>query len=116
MVGMTALPEARLARECELPYALLALVTDRDAGDETNEAVSANAVLEILRKQVIDVQNIIRKALGSLPDPRLSPASTALDAAILTPPSAIGEEAKAKLGPVLQRWLEEKARRVVGEH
>ncbi|CAN5241858.1 S-methyl-5'-thioadenosine phosphorylase [soil metagenome] len=83
VVGMTAAPEAFLAREAELPYATLALVTDYDCW-RPREDVDVPAILAILRANVTRARAIIAHVSRSLPDPRMSPAYGALRHAIVT--------------------------------
>ena len=73
VIGMTNLPEAKLAREAELPYASLCFVTDYDAWHETEEAVTVDAVLAVLRQNVSLAQRILRN-VERWPDPAESPA------------------------------------------
>ena len=105
VVGMTNLPEARLARECELPYATVALVTDYDCWKVEEEPVTVDAVIAVLKKNVAAAQAIVREVAANLPDPALSPAARALDHAILTPPNHIPAEAKARLATLIGRTL-----------
>lgn len=110
VVGMTALPEARLARECELPYALLALVTDYDCWKHDEAAVSAEAVVGALARNVARARSVLRALAGRLPEPSASPASRALDGAVMTAREAIPSDARHKLGLILDRWLKTTSR------
>jgi 5'-methylthioadenosine phosphorylase len=103
VVGMTNLPEARLARECELPYATIALVTDYDCWKTDEAAVTVDAVIAVLRKNVALAQSILRTVAARLPDPAASPATRALDDALLTHGDAITDEARARLSLLLAR-------------
>ena len=105
VVGMTNVPEARLARECELPYATIALVTDYDCWKREEAAVSVEAVVAVLKKNVGTAQAILRAVAGRLPDPSASRASRALDHAVMTSPERISAEARQKLAPLLGRLL-----------
>ena len=105
VVGMTNLPEARLAREAELPYASIALATDYDCWHHEHGSVTVEAVLEVIRNNVSTAQAILRTAAGRLPDPERSPASTALAHAIMTAPEHITEEARRKLAPLIERYI-----------
>ena len=75
VVGMTNLPEARLARECELPYATVALVTDYDCWKVDEAPVTVDAVIAVLKKNVAAAQAIVREVAAHLPDPAMSPPS-----------------------------------------
>jgi len=105
VIGMTALPEARLAREAELPYATVALATDYDCWHQTEESVTVEAVLAVVRKNVATSHEILRRVAADLPDPAESPASRALEHAIMTGPTHISDEARQKLAPLCGRLL-----------
>lgn len=110
VVGMTALPEAKLAREAEVCYALLAAITDYDAWHETEEAVDAATVFRVLNENVDVARQVVRELVRGLP-----PAdggcecNRALDAALVTPPTAIPAAARERLAPILARRLGETA-------
>lgn len=106
LVGMTALPEARLAREAELCYAMLAAVTDYDAWRPGEEAVDAAAVFETLRENVERCRRAVRLLAAMLDAAEPScPCARALDAALVTPPAAIAPAARERLAPILRRRL-----------
>lgn len=105
VVGMTNLPEARLAREAELPYATLALATDYDCWHDSHAAVSVEGVLEVMRKNIATAKAILAAVAPILPDPSKSPATRALQHAIMTSPDRISEQARAKLAPLIGRYL-----------
>lgn len=100
VIGMTNMPEAKLAREAELPFATLALSTDYDCWHETEEAVSVEAVLAVLRRNIGLAKAVARKVAENMPDVSESPARRALASAVMTAPSAISEESRARLS-----WL-----------
>jgi 5'-methylthioadenosine phosphorylase len=105
VIGMTNMPEARLAREAELPYASLCLVTDFDCWHHTEAAVEVRAVIQQLRRNAALAARIIHQLASQLPDPAESPASRALDAGLLTSPEQIGASARSRLGVLLSRRL-----------
>jgi 5'-methylthioadenosine phosphorylase len=105
VIGMTNLPEARLAREAELPYATVALATDYDCWHQVEASVNVSDVLAVLKQNVKTGQALLREVAGALPDPSESKASRALEHAVLTPRDRFGEEAKKKLAPLLRRVL-----------
>lgn len=105
VVGMTALPEAKLAREAELPYAVLAAVTDYDAWHAGHDAVDAATVFAVLRKNVEVSREVVRELVRCLPDASADPAATTLDAALVTAPEAIPPAARERLAPILRRRL-----------
>jgi 5'-methylthioadenosine phosphorylase len=87
VIGMTAMPEARLAREAELPYATVAMVTDYDCW--RGEAVEVAQVLEVLAANVGKARDLVRHLAEALPPERpASPIDTCLDGAIITAPGA----------------------------
>ncbi|MCB9602789.1 MAG: S-methyl-5'-thioadenosine phosphorylase [Sandaracinus sp.] len=105
VIGMTNLPEARLAREAELPYATVALATDYDCWHQTEESVTVEAVMQVMRKNIATAKAILRAVASKLPDPTKSPASSALAHAIMTSRDRITPEARAKLAPLAGKYL-----------
>jgi 5'-methylthioadenosine phosphorylase len=105
VIGMTAMPEARLAREAELCYATLALVTDYDVWHEDEEDVSVDLVLGHLRANAEAAAGIVRAlAEGGLPERRCGCAN-ALDGAVMTDPASIDDVRRARLGVIGRRVL-----------
>ncbi|MEY4238335.1 MAG: S-methyl-5-thioadenosine phosphorylase [Pseudomonadota bacterium] len=106
VIGMTAMPEARLAREAELPYALLGMVTDYDAWRASEAGVEAGEVLAVMAANVALAGKVLRRFMASLPQVRsASPIDQALDHAIMTAPAARDPVLLAKLGAVAGRVL-----------
>ena len=105
VIGMTAMPEAKLAREAELPYATLALATDYDCWHESEEDVSVAAVVAVLKANAQLAQRTVLELANALPDPAQSTAAGALTHALLTQPDAISPESRARLGFLLDRTL-----------
>lgn len=97
VIGMTAMPEAKLAREAELPYALLALATDYDCWRDAGPEVSVDAVLAVMQRNVARAARTIVELADKLPDPRESPATGALRKAVITNWGAIPASARARL-------------------
>ena len=100
VIGMTALPEAKLAREAQICYATLALVTDYDCWHETEEDVSTELVVANMAKNVTASQNVIRAVVPSIPSSRDCVCSTALEHAIITDRDVIPEETKRRLSVI----------------
>ncbi len=100
IIGMTAMPEARLAREAGLCYACLAMVTDWDVWHQTEEPVSVAAVLANLRAMTAAVQRLVVELAGSSPPACASGCRDALEAAIVTDPSVIPDDARERLSPI----------------
>ena len=105
VVGMTAIPEAKLAREAELCYAVLSAVTDYDAWHPGHEAVDAGAVFAMLQQNVAISREIVRQVVRALPLPASCSCRTALDAGLVTSPKAINDAAFQRLRPILERRL-----------
>ena len=103
VIGMTALPEAKLAREAELCYATLALVTDYDCWHSSGEEVSVAAVLAVLQKNISVARNVVRKVAALVSPERVCPCPTALDAAIMTSPDRVPPEARSRLSAIIER-------------
>ncbi len=106
VIGMTNMPEAKLAREAEISYATLALATDYDCWHETEEAVSVEAVVNTLRENVSKARQIITHAVPRIPAERgASPAHGALRHAVITDPSLIPPRIREKYALLVGRYL-----------
>jgi 5'-methylthioadenosine phosphorylase len=105
VVGMTAMPEAKLAREAELAYATLALATDYDCWHESEEDVSVPGVLTVLKANAALAKRIVAELAPALPDPARSPAANALQSALITDAAAIAATVRARLDWLLKRTL-----------
>ncbi len=107
---MTALPEARLAREAELCYACLAMVTDYDVWRHDGD-VTVDLVVENLNAMTEAIGAIIPRLVKDLPDRCPLNCGTVLDAAVISAPDAISSEARERLKPITSRYFAERARR-----
>ena len=105
VIGMTNLPEAKLAREAEIALATLAMVTDYDCWKEDEEAVTAGAVIGHLEANVALAKRIIARAIPEVPDAADWPEHRALDGAIMTPRELWPAERAEALRPLLGRFL-----------
>ncbi|ETW99832.1 MAG: S-methyl-5'-thioadenosine phosphorylase [Candidatus Entotheonella factor] len=105
VIGMTNLPEARLAREAELCYVTIAMATDYDCWHESADDVDVEAILTLLHRNAKLAQDVIRHAVPHIPRERSCPCSTALQYAIITAPEMIPATARERfellLGPYL---------------
>lgn len=110
VIGMTALPEAKLAREAEMHYATLACVTDYDTWHETEKTVTADLILANLRRNVETAKRVVALAVGNLPAGGACPCGTALASALVTAPHLIPQQTREDLAPIVGRYLEEGAR------
>ena len=103
VVGMTGLPEAKLAREAELPYALVGMVTDYDCW-RADDAVDVAAVLAQVGANAATARGLVQRLIASLPAGRTpSPIDTNLDTAIITAPAVRDPATVARLAPILRR-------------
>lgn len=106
MVGMTALPEAKLAREAEMCYATLALVTDYDVWHETEEQVSVESVVKILGQNIANAKRILAGIFSKISGLGDCSCQHALDNALLTRPECIPEENKRAFRPFLGKYID----------
>ena len=105
IIGMTALPEAKLAREAEMCYATLACVTDYDCWHQSVAAVTVEMVVQNLQKNAATSQEVLRRVIPRLNGRRSCPCATALQDAIITPRDLVPEALKLKLAPIAGRYL-----------
>ncbi len=105
VIGMTNIPEARLAREAEICYATVALATDYDCWHAEHEDVSIEAVLAIIEHNVATARDIIRRAARQLATPRDCDCGEALKYAIMTQRERIPEATRNKLELLIGRYL-----------
>ena len=105
VIGMTNLTEAKLAREAEMCYASLALVTDYDCWREETEAVSVEAVLKVLSENAAAARKTMRGAVGRVDPARPCGCRRAMQYAILTDRRSISEDARKRLAPIVGRYL-----------
>jgi 5'-methylthioadenosine phosphorylase len=105
VIGMTNLQEAKLAREAEICYATLALVTDYDCWHPDHDAVTAESVIAYLNKNVRNAQLIMKEAVRRLGDEeRACKCGTALKNAIFTAPHLWPEETRKKLDAIVKKY------------
>jgi 5'-methylthioadenosine phosphorylase len=105
IIGMTNLQEAKLAREAEICYSTLALVTDYDCWHEAHDAVSVEQVIEYLNKNVRNAQIVMREAVRELAGaPRGCGCGSALKNAIFTAPDAWPEATTQKLDAIIKKY------------
>jgi 5'-methylthioadenosine phosphorylase len=105
VIGMTNLPEAKLAREAEMSYATIALATDYDCWHETEEDVSVEAVVALLKKNVALAKSIVKNTAERIPKDAVSRYREAARYAIMTSPDAIPREAKERLAPLYGKYF-----------
>jgi len=106
IIGMTAVPEAQLAREAEMCYATMAHVTDYDVWHETEETVTVAMIIENLHANAALVKKAIATVLPMIPAERPCACGSALSAAIVTRPDLIPPEVKEELKPIIGKYVE----------
>ena len=105
IIGMTALPEAKLAREAEICYATMAWITDYDCWHQSAESVTVDMVVANLMKNVATSKALLKQVIPALGGKRTCPCESALRDAIITQKDQISENLKRKLAPVTDRYL-----------
>ncbi len=105
IVGMTNLQEAKLAREAEICYTTIALVTDYDCWHPDHDSVTVDLIIANLTQNAKTAQQVIANAVETLPIARTCECSRALAAAIITRPDAIPAATKEKLKPIVGKYL-----------
>ncbi len=105
VIGMTALPEAKLAREAEMCYAILACATDYDCWHEAEEAVSVEMVIANLSKNATTSKEIISQLLTRLSPERDCDCASALKSALITDRSAIPQATRKRLAPLIGKYV-----------
>jgi len=103
VIGMTNLPEAKLAREAELCYATLALATDYDCWHETEDAVTVESILTTLRQNVTLAKRLLRTAMTAVADVKSCSCHCALQDAIITAPDRMPASLRRKLALLMDR-------------
>jgi 5'-methylthioadenosine phosphorylase len=105
VIGMTNLQEAKLAREAEICYATLALVTDYDCWHPDHDSVTVDLIVANLTQNAVTAQKTIADAVGHLTAPRTCGCKDALATAIITRPELVLEQTKRDLAPIIGRYI-----------
>ena len=106
LVGMTNLQEAKLAREAELCYATLAMVTDYDCWHPDHDSVTADQIIANLVRNAATAKAVLRAALRGLPaSPRRCECASALKQALVTPAELVPEAVKRELAPIISKYM-----------
>ncbi len=108
LIGMTALPEAKLAREAEICYAIIGCVTDYDSWMERSKPVTIGAILNVLYQNIDTAKKIIKLAVSRIPEKRNCGCATALATAIVTAPELIPAEQKKKLNLLIGKYISDR--------
>jgi 5'-methylthioadenosine phosphorylase len=105
IIGMTNLQEAKLAREAEICYTTIALVTDYDCWHPEHDQVTVDMIVANLMQNATTAQHVIADAVGRLPFERTCECGSALKHALITRPEAIPADVKKKLAPIVSKYL-----------
>ncbi|MDP8254408.1 MAG: S-methyl-5'-thioadenosine phosphorylase [Candidatus Alcyoniella australis] len=105
VIGMTNIPEAKLAREAEICYATMAMCTDYDCWREPDDDVSIESILEIMNSNVVVAQKLIAAAVPKIGGERNCKCASALEYGIITDRAVIPEQTVRKLGPIVSKYL-----------
>ena len=105
VIGMTNLQEAKLAREAEICYATLALVTDYDCWHPDHDSVTVELIMANLMQNAATAQKTIAEAVGRLTGPRTCACKDALATAIITRPEQVPDQTKRELAPIVGKYM-----------
>ncbi|HXB22352.1 MAG TPA: S-methyl-5'-thioadenosine phosphorylase [Candidatus Solibacter sp.] len=105
LIGMTNLQEAKLAREAEICYATMAMVTDYDCWHDGHDEVSVEQVIRVLATNADNAARVVKKAVALIPKDRKCKCGSALQYAIMTDPTKIPPATRQKLGLLVDKYL-----------
>jgi 5'-methylthioadenosine phosphorylase len=106
VIGMTNLQEAKLAREAEICYATMAMVTDYDCWREGHDDVTVDQVVAVLHQNADNAAKVVRAAIAATPTTKSCGCGDALKYAILTDRKAIAAEVRQRLGILLDKYMQ----------
>ena len=109
VIGMTNLQEAKLAREAEICYATIAMVTDYDCWHPTHDSVTVDQIVAVLLKNADNAGNVVRAAVAAMPKERRCKCGSALSHAIMTQRDLITAATRERLKLLLGKYLDQKA-------
>lgn len=105
VIGMTNVTEAKLAREAEICYATIAMITDYDCWHPDHESVTVAQIIATLNQNATNAQNVLREAIKTLPSERACKCGDALKHAIITDPKVVPAKTKKNLAAILKKYL-----------
>ena len=105
IIGMTNMPEAKLAREAEICYSTLALSTDYDCWHEGHDSVTVDEVVSTMNNNVQNSRMVISEVLGNIPEEKDEYIKNALKSSIISSMDSITDESKEKLSAIIRRYL-----------
>jgi 5'-methylthioadenosine phosphorylase len=104
-VGMTNATEAKVAREAEICYSTIAMITDYDCWHPNHDSVTVEAIIATLNQNATNAQNVLRQAIKTMPADRTCKCANALKHAILTDPKVIPAKTKKKLAAIIGKYI-----------
>jgi 5'-methylthioadenosine phosphorylase len=107
VIGMTNLQEAKLAREAEICYATMAMVTDYDCWHPDHDSVTVEQIVKVLTQNAENAARVVKQAVALMPKERKCKCGSALQYAILTDPAKIPAATRQKLGLLLDKYLKQ---------
>jgi 5'-methylthioadenosine phosphorylase len=107
IIGMTILPEAKLAREAEICYASIAGVSDYDSWQDKSEPLTVDVIVATMRRNIDTAKKVVKLAVARIPQKRACPCARALKAAIITDPKLIPPEQRQRLDRLIGKYLKE---------
>lgn len=105
VIGMTNVTEAKLAREAEICYSTIAMITDYDCWHPNHESVTVAQIIATLNQNATNAQNVLREAVKTIPTDRTCKCGDALKHAIITDPKVIPAKTKKNLSAILRKYL-----------
>jgi 5'-methylthioadenosine phosphorylase len=105
VIGMTNLQEAKLAREAEICYATIAMVTDYDCWHPHHDSVTVDQIVAVLTKNAENAAKVVKNTISSMPTTRSCKCGSALAHAILTDPAKVPAATKEKLKLIVAKYL-----------
>ncbi len=105
VIGMTNMPEAKLAREAEICYSTVALSTDYDCWHKNHESVTVEEVVNTMKENIANARLLIDNATKNIPDEKDDYIESALRLSIISSIHSISDESKEKLSAIIRRYL-----------
>ena len=105
LIGMTAMPEAKLAREAEICYSVIALCTDYDCWKEDHDDVTVSDIIEIMNKNVDAAKKALAAVVDIIPEERECPCANALGCSLITSPERVTQETKNRLELIVKKYM-----------
>jgi len=105
VIGMTNLQEAKLAREAEICYVTVAMVTDYDCWHPEHDAVTVADIIANLNRNAENARKVVRQAVATMPDVRTCKCGSALKHALITDPKLVPDRTIKKLEPIVGKYF-----------